>query len=91
MKVSSTNKTERHDIIEILLKVALNTIDQTNRKWNSYLEKIHNELFVHMNDIQHEMFLLRVRHLYIIVNIWTVSQGNFHIKLNKSNNINLLY
>jgi hypothetical protein len=27
--VSSTNKTERHDITEILLKVALNTIKQT--------------------------------------------------------------
>jgi hypothetical protein len=26
--VSSTNKTDRHDIIEILLKVALNTINQ---------------------------------------------------------------
>jgi hypothetical protein len=29
--VSPTNKTERHDIIEILLKVALSTIKQTNR------------------------------------------------------------
>jgi len=28
--VSSTNKTDRHDITEILLKVALNTIKQTN-------------------------------------------------------------
>jgi hypothetical protein len=27
--VSSTNKTDRHDIAEILLKVALNTIKQT--------------------------------------------------------------
>jgi hypothetical protein len=27
--VSSTNKTDRHDVIEILLKVALSTIDQT--------------------------------------------------------------
>jgi hypothetical protein len=27
--VSSTNKTDHHDIAEILLKVALNTIDQT--------------------------------------------------------------
>ena len=26
---SSTNKTDRHDITEILLKVALNTIKQT--------------------------------------------------------------
>ena len=42
--VSSTNKTDRHDITEILLKVALNTIKQTNKqtsqslrysKWNS--------------------------------------------------------
>ena len=34
--VSSTNKTDRHDITEILLKVALNTIKQTNKqtyKW----------------------------------------------------------
>jgi hypothetical protein len=29
--VSSTNKTERHDITEILLKVALNTIKPINR------------------------------------------------------------
>ena len=28
--VSSTNKTDRHDIAEILLKVALNTIKQTS-------------------------------------------------------------
>ena len=28
--ISSTNKTDRHDITEILLKVALNTIKQTN-------------------------------------------------------------
>ena len=30
--VSSTNETDRHDITEILLKVALNTIKQTNNK-----------------------------------------------------------
>jgi hypothetical protein len=28
--VSSTNKTDRHDIAEILLKMALNTISQTH-------------------------------------------------------------
>jgi hypothetical protein len=28
--VSSTNKSDRHDIAEIVLKVALNTINQTN-------------------------------------------------------------
>jgi hypothetical protein len=33
ISVSSTNKTDRHDITEILLKVALNTIkpNQTNQ------------------------------------------------------------
>jgi hypothetical protein len=30
--VSSTNKTDRDDISEILLKVALNTIKQTNKQ-----------------------------------------------------------
>jgi hypothetical protein len=30
--VSSTNRTDRHDITEILLKVALNTIKQTNKQ-----------------------------------------------------------
>jgi hypothetical protein len=31
--VSSTNKTDRHDITEIVLKVALNTIKQTNKNF----------------------------------------------------------
>jgi hypothetical protein len=30
--ISSTNKTNHHDIAEILLKVALNTIKQTNKQ-----------------------------------------------------------
>ena len=32
--VSSTNKTDHHDITEILLKVALNTTKQTNQRGN---------------------------------------------------------
>ena len=32
--VYSTNKTDRHDIAEILLKVVLNTINQTNKQTN---------------------------------------------------------
>jgi hypothetical protein len=31
---SSTNKTDRHDIAEILLKLALSTIKQTNKQTN---------------------------------------------------------
>ena len=32
-RVSSTNKTDRHDIAEIFLKVALNTINQPKIVW----------------------------------------------------------
>ena len=39
--VSSTNKIDRHDIAEILLKVALNTIKQTNKQIK-YWEYIYN-------------------------------------------------
>jgi hypothetical protein len=38
-RVSSTNKTDRHDITEILLKVALNTIKQINNLFSG--ENIH--------------------------------------------------
>jgi hypothetical protein len=31
LRFSSTNKTDRHDITDILLKVALNTIKQTDK------------------------------------------------------------
>jgi hypothetical protein len=36
--VSSTNKTDRRDITEILLKVALNTIKQTNIQTNFHAD-----------------------------------------------------
>jgi hypothetical protein len=35
LPVSSTNKTDRHDITEILLKVALHIIKQTNKQTNT--------------------------------------------------------
>jgi hypothetical protein len=37
--VSATNKTDRHDITEILLKVALNPIIRTNKKISFYWNK----------------------------------------------------
>jgi hypothetical protein len=45
--VSSTNKTERHDITEILLKVALNTIKQTNKPtvYLNHITAVENKLF----------------------------------------------
>jgi hypothetical protein len=38
--VSSTNKTDCHDITEILLKVALNTTKQTNNKGRNVDRKV---------------------------------------------------
>jgi hypothetical protein len=38
--VSSTNKTDRHDITEILLKVALNTINESVSTYLIYLTNI---------------------------------------------------
>jgi hypothetical protein len=35
--INFTNKTDRHDIAEILLKVALNTIKQTNKIYQHLL------------------------------------------------------
>jgi hypothetical protein len=40
-QVSSTNKTDRHDITDILLKVALNTIKQTNKHTLALLSAIY--------------------------------------------------
>jgi hypothetical protein len=40
LPVSSTNKTDRHDIAEILLTVALTTIKKINDK---------NNMFIHMD------------------------------------------
>ena len=39
--VSSTKKTDRHDIAEILLKVALNTITLTLTLYNLYVVNIY--------------------------------------------------
>jgi hypothetical protein len=44
--VSSTNKTDRHNITEILLKVALNTIKQANKQTNKPSEAHRRYLFV---------------------------------------------
>jgi hypothetical protein len=44
--VSSTNKTDRHDMTEILLKVALSTIKQTNIQHIAHKGLYNNNLIV---------------------------------------------
>ena len=52
--VSSTNKTDRHDITEILLKMALNTIKQTNkdnkiRQYNLFIYITRSSAMIYKN------------------------------------------
>jgi hypothetical protein len=44
--VSSTNQTDRHDITEILLKVALNTINQPNINLKKNHRQLHNDRYI---------------------------------------------
>jgi Na+/serine symporter len=41
LRVSSTNKTDRHDIAEILLKVVLNTINQPTKPTITHCESLY--------------------------------------------------
>ena len=58
--VSSTNKTDRQDIPDILLKVALNTIKQpkqTNKQFNQltvvvYMKYLHLQMWMHSSEQQ---------------------------------------
>jgi hypothetical protein len=44
--ICATKKTDRHDITEIVLKVALNTIKQANKQTNKPSEAHRRYLFV---------------------------------------------
>jgi hypothetical protein len=49
--VSSTNKTERHDIAEILLKVALNAIKPTNQPNHMYTACVFGSKQLQMSEV----------------------------------------
>jgi hypothetical protein len=71
--VSSTNKTDRHDIAEILLKVALNTIKQTIS-----LDRFHCILFslwFQVGQLRYKHFT--IVHVILIVNHF--SANKFHL------------
>jgi len=54
---SSTNKTDRHDITEILLKVALNTINQTY-KHNIVVQESKTTAIITVWHTKHNIFLM---------------------------------
>jgi hypothetical protein len=89
--VSSTNKTDRHDITEILLKVALNTINpnlfhNNSCKWSNYvyvtilLNSIcYNLNFTHLctciNNTQNKQNLIE------LISLSLMKENNFHSSL----------
>ena len=68
--VSSINKTDRHNIAEILLKVALNTINQTIQL---QLSPIFSESVIHqyLKTVNHKMVLMLkvIGDLYLTLNL----------------------
>jgi hypothetical protein len=71
--VSSTNKTNRHDITEIYLKVALNTINQTNKN-----NEIHPQYYFYTNRtfccfcVYFVIYQFLQRILNLKFSIWTI-------------------
>ena len=56
--VSYTNKTDRHDITEILLKMALNTIKQTNKQILILLLPIMSQNTISLFQFQHALYAI---------------------------------
>jgi len=77
--VSSTSKTDHHDIAELLLKVALNTINQTNNLI-SYYNHHHKHILNDFVNVYSISLITQLIFLYIIsINWWQKSQGFFFL------------
>jgi hypothetical protein len=78
--VSSTNKTDRHDITKILLKVALSTINQTNQSMIIVEVATPLEIFCMFCTFMVNMILMAILLLYVsllYVN-WSCLQTHAH-------------
>jgi len=66
--VSSTNKNDRHDITDILLKVALNTIKQTSKqKFSTSLLNLLPHLKVHSSIISYLYSIVTAANRYVMI------------------------
>ena len=87
--VSSTNKTDSHDITEILLKVALNTINQTIHYIKNLSRKVINECVMFYMDMFYNMlsvinlgfFILWYMFITYCLNAISVSEGELWDKI----------
>ena len=92
--VFSTNKTDHHDITEILLKVALNTINQTNLE-NWIFERI---LHVHILSLLHKatlvtdgLILCNIKMVHFLCRILVGAPRDFDQSWSPSNRTGALY
>ena len=78
LPVFSTNKTDRHDITEILLKVTLNTIKQTNKQGNkqttNYVGILDQLLTNKYYDVL--LFILINKWYEILISVWLFHSSN---------------
>jgi hypothetical protein len=79
---SSTTKTGRHDIAEILLKVALNTKNQSNLKNIPCLNEINGPLLCYKANVDQSIFLAFPDKMVILLSSGVNSQfSNGRLKL----------
>jgi hypothetical protein len=63
--ISSTNNIDHHDITEILLKVALNTIKQTKKQTN--MKTVVFSALININSVCIEIFQMKMKYLILVV------------------------
>jgi hypothetical protein len=69
--VSSTNKTDRHDITEILLKVALNTLNLKKTQACMLIKYDRQHLIVLINKGEHTNRIKQSQYIHIQIIIYT--------------------
>ena len=93
--VSSTNKTDRHDMAEILLKVALNTINETNQSLHKQ-KPVKNKNSIICSQSGECVRVEQQVHLWIIVAVinlcwWTISPRGYHPPSSQGFGIDMTY
>ena len=86
--VSSTNRTDRHVITELLLKVALNTIKQTKKhthRWLYFIHKINPLRFKYICEFSskhlHQLYISHNVHEFSVY-IYNLDINTFYITIN---------
>jgi hypothetical protein len=78
LSVTCTNKADHHDIAEILLKVALNTITLTLLRTTLYHQVLYLIFYFHISNVRCYLCLL-LNYQIRAIGIWTLTQKIYHV------------